>query len=113
MTEQTELDLKLRPAKAANRARGKRLVAYLERSGEWKTRRVLGGALGMTKRQLRAARKAADGAVIYGQEGFRAASAATSAEIDHCANDLCSRAMVFDEEARAIRRRHHRYGRDA
>jgi hypothetical protein len=89
------------------------LVGYLEWSGAWKTRRALGFVLGMTMRQLRAARKAADGAVIFGQDGFKAASKATAEEKLRCANDLRSRAKEMDAEATAILRRHHRYGRDA
>jgi hypothetical protein len=113
MTEQPELDLKAKPTNAASRAMTRELVGYLEWSGAWKTRRALGFVLGMTMRQLRAARKAADGAVIFGQDGFKAASKATAEEKLRCANDLRSRAKEMDAEAAAILRRHHRYGRDA
>jgi hypothetical protein len=89
------------------------LVLYLEMVIGWRTRAELGNALDMTMRQLRAARKAADGAVIFGQHGFKAACSATDAEKMRCANDLRSRAKEMDAEAAAILRRHHRYGRDA
>jgi hypothetical protein len=113
MTEQPELDLTARPTNKAAREMAADLVAWLQAEDRWVKRRELGEELGLTMRQLRAARKAADGAVIFGQDGFKAASAATDEEKLRCAADLRSRAKQLDAEAAAILRRHHRYGRDA
>jgi hypothetical protein len=112
MTEQTELSLKARKKDPAARKNAKRLTAFLVREGVWRTRAYLGRKLDMDMRELRAARKASKGAVIYGQKGFRASRTAMIDERLKCAIDMRSRAIEFDEGATDVLRWHHRYGRD-
>ena len=109
---QPELPFTASKAEVTRKARSRALVSYLCHAGKWCTRNELGSRLGMTMRQLREARQYSDGAVIYGQAGFKAFSAATSEEQNHCIADLLSRAQRYGEQATAITRRVHRMGRD-
>jgi hypothetical protein len=112
MTEQ-QLELTERPKDPIARKNAKRLTAFLVREKVWRTLAYLGRRLYMNMRELRAARKASKGAVIYGQKGFRASRTATIDERLQCASEMRSRAIEFDEGATDVLRWHHRYGRDA
>ena len=109
---QPELPFAASKADATRKERSRMLIAVLRNHGGWMTRNALSRRLGMTMRQLREARQYSDGAVIYGQAGFKAFASATSEEQNHCIADLLSRAQRYGEQATAITRRVHRMGRD-
>lgn len=85
-----------------------RLLVYLERAGGWRTREDVRRDVGFTDRETRLARQASDGAIIYGQRGFRATACATVEEIAACANTLESQAREMTAQAIRLRNRAHR-----
>ena len=85
-----------------------RLLAYLEAAQGWRTREQIAAATGLSDREARLARQYADGAIIYGQRGFRATSCATVEEIAACANTLESQAREMTAQAIRLRNRAHR-----
>jgi hypothetical protein len=93
-----------------NPTRGKELAAMLQASltgGEWQHRKSM-VALGWTSRDIRLARQHSDGAVIFGQRGFKLTRHAAPEEINECINTLESQAKVMLAEAQAVRRIAHR-----
>ena len=84
-----------------------KLVSFLESTERWCTRKNMRVVLGFTPRDCRKARQFSNGAVIYGQRGFKATKHATRDEIMECVNTLNSQAKVMQKESIELSRMWH------
>jgi hypothetical protein len=82
-----------------------RMACYPDR---WITRSQLLHDCGLTDRECRAGRAASDGAIIFGQRGFKLAAFCTPDEIGECLATIASQIAELQEQHRKIARRAHR-----
>lgn len=80
------------------------LVAALTTSGKWMSADILAKSLGQSERGIRALASAARPHVISGQNGYRATSCASAAEIQHFAAWMRSQANEMRDRADATER---------
>lgn len=78
-----------------------RLVAALERTGKWTTRKELND-MGIPPRLCRLGRQYSGGQVICGQQGYRLTSQATLEEIHEAATSMKRQAATLMDEVQEL-----------
>lgn len=94
--------------KTVGRHSARRLIAHLATHPGWQTRAVIRAATGMSEREIRLARSAAHGRILFSQAGFRLTKTATQEEISVCLATFLSQIHALQEDYRQTAARAHR-----